>query len=318
MMAIRKCCEYRRIMTGTPFADKLIDAYAQFRWLDPETVEFHGPKSWEKEFCVHGGFKGKQIVGYRRRNDIKKMVHTYGFRCRTSDVLDLKEPVRQTRWITWSKKWQQTYKTAQEELLLMIDEIELGNLKADSKMFTKLWQLCGGTVLDDTKGAHVVAKDKVKDLQRVLREIGDSQVLVWCHFKAEVDLLVDELSKDYRVDAFRGGLSIAQRKFVVDSFNEGLTDILICQDDAAHLGLTINAAPYSIFYTNHVRSLVREQAERRNWRDGQKETVVYIDLLTKGGRDQYIKEQILDPKIQEKEDIMNATPDELRRMVTYE
>ena len=71
---LRKNCKYRRILTGTPFANDLIDVYPQMKWLDPETVGHKNYWTWRDEYCIMGGHQGKQIIGYRKRDEIKQMI----------------------------------------------------------------------------------------------------------------------------------------------------------------------------------------------------------------------------------------------------
>lgn len=311
IMALRKYAEYRRILTGTPFADNLLDVYPQMRFLDDETIGYRSFKTFKSDHAIMGGYKGKQIQGYRNREQITEMINTFGFRCLTRDVEDLKEPIYQKRWITLSNKAISVYNDLVEETILRIDDIDYGEMQ---NIFLKLQQVTGGFAYDNDGNPQHISSEKLNEIKHLLNEIGSNQVLIWCHFSNEVDMLIEELSTTHRVGSYRGGMNLNQRQFEIDSFNEGKTDILVIQDDAGHMALTINAATYAIFYSHHPRAIVREQAERRNWRIGQKETVVYIDLLCENMRDHQVYEMVKN-KIDVNSATANANKEKLIEML---
>ena len=64
-------------------------------------------------------------------------------------------------------------------------------------------------------------------------------------------------------------------------FESGGADILILQNQAGAMGLTLNAASLSIYYSNSTSSILRQQSEYRNYRIGQFNSVLYVDIMTK-------------------------------------
>jgi SNF2 family DNA or RNA helicase len=157
----------------------------------------------------------------------------------------------------------------------------------------KLRQLCGGTIIDDDKIAHRVGREKLDLLCEMINEWNMSGILIWYNFGEEGQMINDVLKKRYTTGLFNGALSAEERSCMISDFESGNIEILILQNDAGHLGITLNKSTHSVFYSNHLRPVVRNQAERRNWRIGQKHPVFYYDLLCKGTIDEWIYKRLM-------------------------
>lgn len=312
--------QYRRILTGTPIANNPIDLYSQLYWLDPTTVRNRSYYAFRNHFCDLGGFKGKQIVGYKNLSELINMCKQHGHRVRTEDVLDMPPQNWLVRRILPDQKTLDLYnQIVQEDLVKYLDKFD-DEFTIDVSMvltqMIKLQQVCGGTLLDEDKNLHIVGNEKLKELLITLEELGDSKVLIWHQFKGESTIIADALQKKRKsIALFNGDVSANERGEIVASFERGEIDYLIIQSDAGHLSVTLNKAKYAIWYSNHLRPIVREQSERRNWRIGQKSPIFYIDILMDGLIDNWIYERlkrkrnfnanITDAKMTKKE-IMNA------------
>ena len=55
----------KRILTGTPVTKGAEDVFAQFKFLNPDILEVTSLYKFKDKYCVMGGFKNKQIVGYQ-------------------------------------------------------------------------------------------------------------------------------------------------------------------------------------------------------------------------------------------------------------
>jgi SNF2 family DNA or RNA helicase len=270
---------YRRILTGDPIPNEPINIYNQMDWLDSTTVKNRNFYAFRNRYCIMGGFKNKQIVGYKNEKELSNILTTYGHRARTVDVLDMPEQNWIVRDIEPSDKTLKLYNDVINNDIVPLFEGKdtISATMALSKLI-KLEQICGGTLKGDNEKTHIIGNEKVQELLQMMKEFGNSSVLIWCHFRAEVDMLKDKL-KGYVVDTYHGNLSSDERQCVVDRFENKQTQVLVVQDDTGHLGITLNAATQSVFYSNHRRPIVRSQTERRNWRIGQKFPVFYYDLL---------------------------------------
>jgi SNF2 family DNA or RNA helicase len=56
-------CAYRRISTGTPIGKNVLDAFAQFYFLDPKILGHKYITSFRNRYCIMGGFQFRQVIG---------------------------------------------------------------------------------------------------------------------------------------------------------------------------------------------------------------------------------------------------------------
>lgn len=293
-MRLRGGAEYRRILTGDPIANTPIDIYSQFNWLDDECVDRRNFYSFRGHFCDMGGYKNKIIVGYKNTEELKNIINVHGYRARTKDVLDMPEQNWITREVMLSPNTMKIYNSIVEDnILSLFDGRVTINTSFILTEIMKLWQLCGGTLLDDERNVHQIGNEKLNALRELLDEWHMPGVLIWHHFAEEGVMINDAIKGKYRTGVFSGGLTVEQRNRLIDDFESGEIETLIIQDDAGHLGITLNRATHAIFYSNHLRPIVRNQAERRNWRIGQKNPVFYYDLLCKGAIDSWIYDRLM-------------------------
>lgn len=284
-----KEAEYRRILTGDPIANTPIDLYSQLNWLSPDCVMYRNYYAFRNHFCDMGGFKNKQIIGYKNMSELRHMVNKYGYRARTKDVMDMPPQNWIVRTVTPSAHTVEIYdQIVNDDILLLFEHHAKVSTSMILTKMTKLQQVCGGTLLDDEGVPHIVGNEKLTEVKAMLEEWHMSGILIWYHYRAEGHMLQEELQKKYKVRNYNGDLSAKERTDTVNEFEAGHIDILLVQDDAGHLGITLNNANYAIFYSNHQRPLVRNQSERRNWRIGQKSPVFYYDILFKGMNDSWL------------------------------
>lgn len=291
-LSLKKYCAFRRILTGTPFANSPMDAYGQLDFLSAECIGHMTWKAFKEEYGIWGGYEGKKLVGVRHRNVIKQMLKTHGYRCRTVDVLDLPEPVFQIRRVEMSKQSRKMYDKFLEDEVMKFEGNAI-TAKQAATVLLKAQQITGGFIYNDHKNAITLNTDKLDDMMSVIKEITESKILVWCHYTAEVEMIWNRLKYEgIPTWPFDGSLNVTERMRTLTEFKQHPgRAVLVLQDDTGHEGLTINEATYALIYSHHTRPKIREQMLRRNWRDGQRETVIYIDFLT-DGVDSYIFDMV--------------------------
>lgn len=288
---------YKRILTGDPIPNNPIDLYSQLYWLDPTIVNNRSYYAFRGHFCDMGGFKNKQIVGYRNMDELAAICKKHGYRVRTEDVFDMPAQNWLIRRVVPTQNTIDLYnKIVEEDIVSYLDEYDNEatiSVNMILTQFIKLQQVCGGTLIDDDGEVHIVGDEKLKELLVMLNEWGNIKTLIWHQFREEGNLIAETLKKRGKsIALFNGDLSASERGALVADFENGKLDYLIIQNDAGHLSITLNRATRAIWYSNHLRPIVRNQSERRNWRIGQKNPVIYYDLLMDGFIDNWIYKRL--------------------------
>lgn len=107
--------------------------------------------------------------------------------------------------------------------------------------------------------------------------------LIFSQYVAMGELLVSHLrSQGVEVRILHGGLSIARRQELVDSFQAGKLPVLILSLKAGGTGLNLTKATNVIHYDRWWNPAVEDQATDRAYRIGQDQTVTVHRLITEG------------------------------------
>lgn len=288
VLKLRKYAEYRRILTGSFFANTPMDAYSQLLFLDEELMSGWSWWSFLGHFTIRGGYKNKEIIGYRNKQQLANMISRVTFRATADECLDLPEQVFEIREVGLPKK---TWSVYDQVCINTISDICDNKVTADQAItkMVKLRQITGGAVLDDDKKVVELDQSKIDEIVRIINEANNQQVLVWCSFRHDIARVTEVLQKEgIGSNSFYGGMSGSQRDFVLQGFKAGNYQVLVLQIDAGCMGLTLNNAKISILMSNNHLPMQREQLLRRNWRKGQTSTTVVYDLVVPGSVDKVI------------------------------
>jgi hypothetical protein len=121
-LKLRRLCKRVIILNGTPIANNPGDLFAQMYILDPKIID---QKNWfyfRSRYGILGGFKAKQIVGWRDVEDLQRRIAPYCLRRLKMDCLDLPpklDPVIVQTTLT-PPTWK-IYKDMRDDMLAWLD-----------------------------------------------------------------------------------------------------------------------------------------------------------------------------------------------------
>ena len=294
-----------RILSGQPVVRGAHDLYPQLRVLGA----FSGLNyySYRATYCQMGGFKGKQIVGSRNEAKLRSEIDPWIFRATKKEWLDLPEKIYQTRRVEMDPAQRKVYNEMRDDYLAQIDGKTVAVEMVITQMM-KLQQISSGFLLHEGK-AIVVGKrnPKLDELQDILEEVS-GKTIVFAFYKHSVSLLKEAL-QDYSPAVLRGGMHHEEIEEAKRRFNEDdACKVLIAQITSSKEGHTLlgtesEPCATTIYYENVYDLDSRGQSEDRNHRIGQKNTVVYIDLVASPMDEKIVK------ALQEKKSVAAAIID---------
>ena len=131
---------------------------------------------------------------------------------------------------------------------------------------------------------------KVVKILEELEEIDpDEQVIVWAHFRVELEYLQKELSRNgYNCRLYYGGTSRDKRTEIINEFQHERFKIFIGNPAVAGFGLNLQTATTQLWFSNSFRTEDRLQAEDRSHRIGVQKTCLYKDVICKDSVDEKI------------------------------
>ena len=295
-------CRYRMISTGTEITNSVLDLYQQFEFLNPG---FWGFKSFYffknyyailEERYLSGGRTFKEIIGFRKLNELQDRIKPYISRARKADCLDLPKKIYANMPVKMEGESARIYKEMKNNLISMLDDGTIISVSNKIGLFMKFRQIVGGTLAE--KG---IIDSHPSKLQALVGEIEDSseQAIIWCCFREEIDLLMDSFGKI--AVRFDGATMEKDRQLAVEEFVLGKKRLFIANPAVAGQGINLQSCHLQYWYSLPTSAKQLEQAEGRNHRAGQTETCVYKKILCENTVDYRIA-QILE----EKKDIMST------------
>jgi len=281
-MYMARQAPYVVCLSATPAPNGYIDLYYQIKMVDP-TVLPPTISEFRSQFCVMGGFMGREIKGYKNRKELARRLARVTLR-QKKDILNLPPEIDQVVPVTLDARSQRVYDTMQEDMVVTMSSGRETLATSALTMQLRLGQITGG-FLD---GEPVGEQAKLKILSSLLESMEGQKVIVWALFRDEIDAignLLDRLKISHTV--ITGDVTGRKRTDAIKAFQtEDNPQVLVCQIAALGVGVTLTAASIAIYYSFDWKADVYEQTRGRIARPGQKHTCHYIHLLAKGTVDE--------------------------------
>lgn len=262
----------------------------------------------------------EKFYPYKNLNELNKTIDYCTFKIKKSDCLNLPEKIYETLEVELSKEQKEIYIQLQKEMIAEYENVELSILNKLT-MFLRLQQITGGNfpypeveikkkIIEDKEDNFLIVNFKNKRIKnnpklKALKEdlecvSNDTSIIIWAVFIAELELIYEELKDNYKCGLYIGKTSDFDREKIIDDFKHKKIQILILSPALGEKGLNLQISTLHYFYSNDYRADRRLQAEDRSHRIGQKNNVVYKDIICLSSVDQKIlsvlklKESLID------------------------
>lgn len=295
LVALGKAASFRRILTGSPVTKSPMDLYAQCGFMDKELLGFESYYSFQGRYAITrtqrmGGHSFQQVVGYRNLDELSDKLEGFSYRVTKEDALDLPDKVYTVRHVSLTDEQIKHYMTLKNAAIALLDDGGLVSAPAAMTQLLRLQQvLCGHIMTDDKE----LVEFKSRRIDAVLETIEEmsGKVIIWSRFRYDIRNIEAALKKAYGSDStvsYFGDTSDDDRQKAIQSFQFGDARFFVANPQTAGYGLTLTAATNVIYYANDFNLETRVQSEDRCHRIGQKNTVTYVDLVSKGTVDEHI------------------------------
>jgi hypothetical protein len=217
---------WRLALTGTPIAQGIHDAWAQFDFLDPtvfgkfdntyedpETKKVLLEEGFEGRYIIRGGYKKHDVIGFRNEDEFYEKFHAHSYRKTLREARDKPLMLKYTQVPVELKK---ATRTAYEELKRdLVTEVNRKKIKVKNVLASliKLQQVTGGSVLmaaengEDKPELIDISREKIHALTVLLKQIPrEAKFIVIARFRHEIDRIAAELRRiGYNTGVVRGG-----------------------------------------------------------------------------------------------------------------
>jgi SNF2 family DNA or RNA helicase len=322
---LRRLCERATILNGTPVANGPLDLYAQMDFLDNGIIGAPNFWTFRARYAVMGGFKQKQVVGFRNLEELNAKVQPYILRRMKRIDSEKRFHVREVP--LGAAAWRH-YREMRDGLVTWLDGQPSMAPQAIVKML-RLAQMTsgflGGLVATDAESfdpalagklpPREIGREKLDAFRewfgQVVEREPDARIIVWGRFRPELDRAQAALENlGVRCVQVRGGQSKTAREEAVKTFTMDRGSgpmVLFGSPHAGGLGLTLIEAHDVFYMSNDFSLLAREQSEDRAHRHGQTRDVDYTDLIATGPAGQRTIDHIVVAALRKKRDLAAMT-----------
>lgn len=179
--------KYKVALSGTPILNEPVDAYGVLKWLGYIKMN---KGDFYNFFCIYGGFKDSELVGYKNLHVLKELMNKCMLRRLKADVLDLPPKIYANKYLEMNEKQRKIYDEMRDEILENIDMIT--NCK---NPLSKLIRLRQATNYTGTLSSKIVESVKLEYLNDKVRDIvmNKRKCIIFSNWTTMTDEIVNTL-----------------------------------------------------------------------------------------------------------------------------
>lgn len=283
----------RIIITGTPVANKPIDLWSQFYFLD----------SGKLLGCDFNNFKAryneKNPLYKEHLDELKNIISEHSIRRCKDNVLELPDKKLVNLHVNLIGKQLELYNKLREELRIEVQNLN-GDIIIDEaenilKKLLRLTQIASNPFLIDKGYKETPAKFVLLDI--LLNDIVEKKekAIIWTSFVENISILKNRFAQ-YKPLVIHGKIPLKDRAEAVKAFQESEKNmIMIANPSAAREGLTLTRANNAIYLDRNFNLVDYLQSQDRIHRISQTKVCTIFKILAHNTIDEYI-DKIIDLK----------------------
>ncbi len=300
ILALGKLAKYKRILTGSPVTKSPLDLYTQCGFLNEELLGFSSYYTFRNRYATmldrnFGGRRVQIIGGYKRLDELAKILKPFSYRCLKEECLDLPEKTYVKREVELTDEQKKTYSTMKAAALASLK----GKMATAPHVLTQLMRLhqitCGHLKNDDDTITELKS-NRISSLMELLEEV-NGKVIIWANYVYDIKQIVAAIGKKYGEDSivqYYGAIPSEMRQKYIETFQdpESKARFFVGNPQTGGYGITLTAANTVVYYSNGYDLEKRLQSEDRAHRIGQKNLVTYVDLIAPKTVDEKIRKAL--------------------------
>lgn len=224
------------------------------------------------------------VVQYQNLEELNSLYKPYCFSVWKKDCLDLKPKIYEPRDIELTKEQTRLYKEIKQQAMAELSNGKFINATNVLSQMIRLHQIVCGHVRTEDGNIVDIHSNRVNEIMEILEE-HDGKAIIWAIYDHEIRKIANSLSIAYGKNStamFWGGNRKTRDEEEKRFLGDPKCQYMVSSQPTGGVGNTWNVATLSIYAANSHDLEHRFQSEDRNHRKGQKESVTYIDLITRG------------------------------------
>lgn len=284
---VRRRSGRRLCLSGTPLPHSPLDAFGQYRFLDPAIfgTSFHRFRS---EFAIENPHIPEMVVGWKNMDEFARRFGLLAYRVE-ADVLRLPEPTHAVVPVKLSPAAAKVYAGLEND---MIADVGSGVVTAANALvrLVRLRQATSGFCVRDEDQAKIeLADDKARALEDLLTDFPtDEPVIVFSEFLWDLDAaakVADKLGRRY------GELSGRRHDMTPNATLRDDVDLMGVQCRSGGVGIDFTRSRYGVVMgTGWLSPGDYDQLLARMVRPGQERLVTFYHLIAEDTIDETVVE----------------------------
>lgn len=288
--------KYVYLLSGKPAPNNESEFYSQMKIVAPELFKM-SYESFLHQFCIQGP-GGKYDIDPINRDLFAEMVSAKSLIISKEDCLDLPPTIEIIRQIELPDDVMDDYNELFEECMAVIKGMDQSatfySTQSKVAVLMKLRQMASGFFISaDGREREIISihKEKIAELDRIIEELGEEQVIIWCQFRYEIETVAKEPSKYGRTVTAYGKTKDLERS--IDDFKTGVARYIVAHPKTLKYGVTFTNCRYAVYYSFSYSAEDYDQSHDRNYRMGQTQSCTYIFLQAADTIDEIMYEKVM-------------------------
>lgn len=236
---------------------------------------------------------------YKHADELKEQLQTVAIFKKLTECVDMPDRNFVTRHLVMSPEQQACYNTMKQQQYAQYADHQANALNKLT-MATRLQQISSGFIYDkdfEIDEEELDNKDLTPDeivwigksnpkLDALMRDLAecDKPVIVLTRYSAEAAKIYDMCKDVYKTCLMTGW----KRVGTTEDFKNGVYDVMVANTTCIARGFNFQISHTTMFYSNTFSMELRQQAEFRTFRMGQKNVCQFIDYVYDGTIDETI------------------------------
>lgn len=306
------------LLSGTPAPNGEWEYYMQLQAIDKYCV----PSSWtqfKEHFFIDVSFSQYEQLQLRpdRKDEFNELLEKYAIYVDKEDALTL--PGREFIEYEFElpDELKKQYTKLKNELYVEVSNDKKLTAPSAAAKLNKLNQLTSGFIIDtqamkenkfygeDQAEFYMLSSYRFDRLFALLDSLGPEQVIIWCNYRREFEIISERLGGD--CGCVYGATGLAEKTDAIRRFKSGELRYLIANPASADKGLTLTNCHICIYFSLNWSYELFKQSMDRIYGDISKQPhkCIYYVMLAKGTIDSVLYRDVLKNKGQASIAVLN-------------
>ncbi len=267
LLKLKENIKHRYILSGCPTPNHNSEIFPQMKFINEDIFGINYYGFLAKYFSQDMQNPHRWYQTDENKEKYFERLREQSTFIKKDDCVDLPEKTFMTRRFDLNKDQQIAYDNMVNDIK---DNINVWSKFEFTAKLMKLRQITSGFVIGRDNSITEIKNNKEIELENILNELGDKQVIIWCQFNHEINML----SKKFNGTGLTSKSN--NRDKIIDDFKNGKIKRLFVHPKLLGMGVTFTNCNYNIYYSLSFSYEEFKQSQDRIHRIGQANKCTYI------------------------------------------